>query len=202
MDVPRINITIIDSMEYGTIEELLSGLAPTVKTNKRTVRNNNWDKFYTLYAFNFIKYHKLCAQFPLTNRYKLRQQCYVLEDGEKQPLGDERNILRYKALNGIRSRLAHYVSGGLCTTQGSSVVTEYNNFTYYREMYMAEEYNWCGSAFNGKEFVIEEVELKGTWQLSLRERYLRHWLALKYVERGTDIETACEKAINARIKGL
>lgn len=193
-------------MEFNTIEELLSNYAAENQTSlkgKRSERKNAWDKFYTLFAFDEIKYHKLCEENPKENRYKLRRLCYVLDaEGNKQPLGDEKYILRTKYLRNIMQKLAMHVPHAETFNQNDSIALDYPHFTLYIEKYKSEPYFWFGQSFNGQNFTTSELEIKGTWQLSLKERYLRHWLALKYVELGNNIDTACKMAQIADLKGV
>lgn len=186
-------------MEFLSIEDLLKDCAKKKSKPKgRGERLNAWDKFYTLYAFDEIKYHKLCEQFPNENRYKLRQQCYVLDDeGKRRPLGDEKYILSYKKLRQIMQKLANYVYYNDIFNQQDCISVDFSSFTLFIEKYKAGEYKWRLKEFNGQNFETREVEIKGTWQMPLKERYLRHWYALRLIECGENIEDACEKARKA-----
>lgn len=100
-------------------------------------------------------------------------------------------------------RIAMYVTHDETLNQNDSIIINYPSYTLYIERYKPESYNWFGQTFNGQNFTIQEVEINDTWQLSLKERYLRHWLALKYLEQGkNNVEKACNMAKNADLKGV
>lgn len=191
-------------MGFATIEELLTNVSTRASApkGKRAERKNVWDKFYTLYAFDEIKYHVLCEENPKANRYKLRNQCYALDDnGNRQPLGDEKYILSYKKLRNVMQRIAMHVTHDETLNQNDSITINYPSYTLYIEKYKPEPYKWFGQTFKGQNFTVCEVEIKDTWQMSIKERYLRHWYALKLIESGESVENACRMAKSAKLKG-
>lgn len=184
--------------------------------------SETWDKFYTVYMFDEIKYHKLCKEQGVTNRHELKKQCYVLDDdGKRIYLGDENHIFRIKNLHSIQMELANYCKDlrthinyweGDCS---ESVVRDY--YTLFYERYDKGTYTH-GKVKPVKKvtksqlslFDIETpqneyrilnaweyyaVELNNTWQLSIKERVLLHLEVLRLCKKGMSLEDACKNVL-------
>lgn len=175
-----------------TIEDLML----SIQQSRISTNNAEWDKFYTVYSFDEIKYHKLCKQYPNSDRTQLKQQCYVLdESGKRQYLGDENHIFRISVLHNIQNELSKY-----CVDKrkyldywqkDSSTSYKADYYTLYYERYDKGVY-----VFEGKEYKIlnphdyYEVELNNTWQLPIKQRVLLHLKVLKMCRNGMSLEEA------------
>lgn len=170
-----------------------------------------WDKFYSVYAFNETKYHDICDAFEkhkwlklykypelkieeLTNctrkdKERFKKLSYVLEEGQKQHLGDEKHIYRYKTLNKVKELIANYIDYHFTEQNHES---EY--YTLYIEKYTDDYYTHQGTQYKGQNFTITEVEINNTWQLSIKQRLLIHLKALRLLRQGYSIEEACKLA--------
>ena len=186
---------------------------PKEKPKPKRVRFSkpDWVNFYTIYAFNEIKYHDICNAFSNHNWFKLYKypelpierltNCtlydinlfielsYVLDNGQKQHLGDEKHIFRYKTLNKIKELIANYID---YHSQQQELKTEY--YTLFIEEYIDDYYTYKGTQYKGQNFKIIEVEINNTWQLSIKQRLLIHIEALRLLRKGLDIEEACRLA--------
>ena len=98
-----------------------------------------WDKFYSVYMFDEIKYHKLCKEKPTENKTLLKRQCYVLDDdGKRIHLGDEKHIFRANILRNVQTELAEYcreLRGQLNMFEkncSDSIVTQFYTLYYER----------------------------------------------------------------------
>lgn len=168
-----------------------------------------WDKFYSVYAFNETKYHDICDAFKNHKWFKLykypelriheltnctskdkelfKELSYVLdEEGQKQHLGDEKHIYRYKTLNKVKELIANYIDYHFTNKKPGS---EY--YTLYIEKYTDVYYTHQGTQYKGQKFKIIEVEINNTWQLSIKQRLLIHLQALRLLRQGHSIEEAC-----------
>ena len=187
--------------------------SPPTKGRPKRIRPPEpvWDKFYSVYAFNEIKYHDLCDAFEkhkwlklykypeldiaqLTNctrhnKKLFKELSYVLDNGQKQHLGDEKHIYRYKTLNKVKELIANYIDYHF---KESKHQTEY--YTLYIEDYTDDYYTYRGTQYKGQRFRITEVEINNTWQLSIKQRLLIHLEALRLLRKGLDIEEACKRA--------
>lgn len=78
-----------------------------------------YKKVYSTYVYDqkkyseiFLKIQRLALKygehiFTQAERYKVLKQCYVRQNGELQPLGDEKHIFRYKVLHKVLSEIAN-----------------------------------------------------------------------------------------------
>lgn len=184
---------------FQTIEEMMLNYQPQKESKKK--KPPEWDKFYTVYMFDFIKYHKLCKEQPRTDRSELKKLCYVYDaDGNKTHLGDEKHIYRQKTEQAIRVELAKYAENTLNVFKDSdSVRTKY--YTLYQERYTEEKYTHTdiltgkSGIYGGQKFNIIELELNDTWQLPRKTRLLLHLEVLKRCKQGMSIEDACENVL-------
>lgn len=157
---------------------------------KNVVQMEQYDKFYTVYMFDNIKYHKLLKQFfkehnrfgvydlSEKERKDLKKQCYVLDDeGLRIPLGDERHIFRIAVLQKLHEKIYMLFS---------------NNFYGFE----TEPENIDGLIFYPDEL---QAELEGTWNLSIKERVLIHIALLKLLRNKLPIKEAV-KIIKTRFK--
>jgi len=77
-----------------------------------------YKKIYSVYQYDQQKYNDIFKRvqqlafkygrkiFDNVNSYDVLKQCYVLDDGNKQHLGDEKHIYRYSSLEKVLSELA------------------------------------------------------------------------------------------------
>ena len=212
----------ISNREAPTMQQVIQqslGLAysnpdpPNPKPKKRVRFSETvWVKFYSVYAFNESKFHDICDAFEKHKWLKLYKypelriheltNCtskdkvlflnlsYALdEEGQKQHLGDEKHIYRYKTLNKIKELIANYIDYHYTEELPQS---EY--FTLYIEKYTDDYYTYRGTQYKGENFVIAEVEINNTWQLSIKQRLLIHIKALRLLRQGHSIEEACKRA--------
>lgn len=132
-----------------------------------------YDKFYSLFAFNEIKYHKLLLRvirryklngvYDLTylQRKKLKEKCYVLDEfNQKKSLGDQRHIFRYTALHSILEKI---------------YLTHSYNFDKRNE----KPFNWDGLVFYPDE---QQAELKDFQNADLKTRIIIHIALLRLLK--------------------
>ena len=182
---------------------------------------NEWDKFYSVYMFDNIKYHKLCKQQPNVDRSILKNQCYVFdENGQRVHLGDEKHIYRISTLHHIQELLATY-----CPSQKKKItnywdkhcsgMVKFTDFTFFYERYDVGTYEYGiakvkqtnqltlfniekpSNIFNISEpHEIYQVELNNTWRLSLKQRIKLHAEVLRLCRKGVDIKCACRRVLS------
>jgi len=182
-----------------------------------------WDKFYTVYMFDDIKYHKLCKEQPNTDRESLKLQCYVKDEyGKRIHLGDQKHIFRIRSLHKIQEELAEYCKDlrskiDFFDNDGSSAIeTEY--FTLYYEYFAKGSYTYGAeseskanehtpqlSLFNieskANEYKILkpwsyfEVELKGSCNKSIKERISSHLGCLALCKQGFSLNEAAKSVL-------
>lgn len=184
-----------------------------------------WDKFYSVYMFDNIKYHKLCKQFPNESREELKNKCYVLDESNNRIyLGDARNIYRVKTLHQVQELLATYCMNLRNKIKNywdlhCSAEVKFNDFTFYYERYDKGSYVYYTSP-NVKTvtkntpqlslFEVEkpsnvfeirqpheicQVELNNTWQMSIKDRLKLHIAVLRLCRKGVDIRIACKSVL-------
>lgn len=149
-----------------------------------------WDKFYSVYAFDEIKYHKLLAEYfkehnklgiyDLTNREigVIRKQCYALDkEKQKQHLGDEKHIYRYAILNKIQTELSKYLEYSISKKN----YTDLNNgLIMWKESYEVKN----------KIVNYYQIEIIGTENLSLKERVIKHLTLLRLLRNKVPVTEA------------
>lgn len=115
---------------------------------ENVVTTQTWDKFYSVYMFDNIKYHKLVKDNPGVERNKLKDQCYITdENGLRVHLGDEESIYRIKTLHQIQKALATYamylrnkINNYL--EENCSGEVKQKSFTFFYERYDKCFYYW------------------------------------------------------------
>ena len=183
--------------------------------------NKTWDKFYSVYMFDNIKYHKLVEKYPNTNLSELKEKCFVRDDkGNRIHLGDEKHIYRYKTLQAIQEALATYCMHYQKRitnywTKNCSGMVKFSDFTFFYERYDVGTYEY-GLAktkpsnqltlFNIEKpsniyniripHEIYQVELNNTWRLSLKQRVKLHAEVLRLCRKGVDIKCACRRVLS------
>lgn len=180
-----------------------------------------WDKFYSVYMFDNIRYHKLVDAHPEKTLSELKEKCYVRdENGARIHLGDEKHIYRYKTLQAIQEALATYCMKyqkriSNYWDKHCSGKVEFNDFTFFYERYDVGTYEYGiakvkqtnqltlfniekpSNIFNISEpHEIYQVELKNTWRLSLKQRIKLHAEVLRLCRKGVDIKCACRRVLN------
>lgn len=88
---------------FFDIEQLKHLVSVDTKFKKRE-RPLKWRKFYSVYAYDFTGYHNFCKQNPIPLNI-IPQEFYILENGTKKHLGDEKHIFRIKALHSIYTKI-------------------------------------------------------------------------------------------------
>ena len=91
---------------------------PLLEEIKEKSEQPQYDKFYSLYAFDEVSYHRLLKDYinhfklesvykiPYEERKKMREVCYIRDFyGEKMPKGDEKHIFRIATLNKLYHKL-------------------------------------------------------------------------------------------------
>lgn len=181
-----------------------------------------WDKFYTVYMFDDIKYHKLCKEQPTADRERLKLQCYIKdENGKRIHLGDEKHIYRVRALQRVQEELAEYCKDlrsklNFFNDDGSaSIETEY--FTLYYEYYAQGEYTYGAEVENKADNTPQlslfdtgsrsnvyrilnpwdffEVEIKNTANKSIKERLSIHLKVLALCKQGISLYNAAKSVL-------
>jgi hypothetical protein len=91
---------------------------PLLEEIKEKSEQPQYDKFYSLYAFDEVSYHRLLKDYinhfklesvykiPYEERKKMREDCYIKDIyGDKMPKGDEKHIFRIATLNKLNHKL-------------------------------------------------------------------------------------------------
>lgn len=183
-----------------------------------------WKKFYSVYQFDFILYHKICADvvdkapfnslalklpfklfilyliyFVLCSKFtrydepKFRKLCFVLDDDlKKVPRGDGKHIYRVRSLQQIHTKLFDYAHFSPFATE--SLVKRLNKTP--REFWALEDtgiicrikdLNEKGYTVHFDEEFGNQLEIKGTEMLSLKDRLNAHISLLKRLKRGESL---------------
>jgi hypothetical protein len=140
-----------------------------------------YDKFYSLYVFDEITYHRLLKAYmrvkKINNVYdidylirkEIREICHPVDEyGKKRIKGDERHIFRMSVLQKILAKL-------------------YQEVLFKIEWTAQEVYYTYGLAIYRED---EQAEIDGTQMLSIKERVKLHLQLLKMIKKGNDIENS------------
>ena len=168
-----------------------------------------WDKFYALYAFDEIKYHKLLEGYIKDNNLKgiydidkqlladYKEQCYVLNEyGEKKPLGDEKHIFKYKLLQKLYEEIAKYVSYPLSLEDS---IFKQDGLIVYISHFKKGQYKWFDidkrkeNTFTGRKFNIIQAEIENTWDLPIKDRVLLHIKLLRLLKQGYKVKDSIKQ---------
>ena len=195
---------------------------------KRNHFEAEFDKFYSIYAFDLSKYHALCKMlftrdFRALDRYpdinpdkfknlckreknKVKRLCYVLDDdGKRQHLGDEKHIYRVKALKRLREALVPYIDFLTLMTFSQDLSTEiirdFGDYTYYEERYTTEYFIYGGTKYKGQAFTIKEIELKWVANLDIKTQVKAYISVLRLCKRGKSLEDAISRVKAHEAKG-
>lgn len=187
--------------------------------------SKTWDKFYSVYMFDNIKYHKLVEKYPNTSLNELKEKCFVRDDkGNRIHLGDQKHIYRINTLHNIQTELAGYCEG---FKKEISNYWDYNcsgsvhcgHFTLFYERYDKGSYEYGGliqkpaiaqlslfdtkpqrKLYNIKEpHDIWQVEIDNTCLLPIKDRVTIHLKVLKLCRKGIGIKTAVKSILEASI---
>lgn len=157
---------------------------------KKRKKQPQWDKFYSVFAFDEIKYHKLLADYfkehnlngiyDLTKNelHSLKKQCYIIsENGLLKHRGDEKHIFRYAVLYKIQSELCNYIE---------HTIPENDNLDLNNGLVIWKE------SYESRKRIINElqIEIKGTERLSLYERVKKHIKLLRLLKKGWEVKEA------------
>lgn len=184
---------------------------------KRNHFNAEFDKFYSVYAFDFTKYNKLCKMlstrnFNELNRFddiqpeefqklrkidkeKVKKYCYVLdENGKRRHLGDEAHIFRFNSLKKLREALVPYVDFfALMSFQqdlSNEIKREFNDYTYYEERYITEYYIHNGNWYKGQAFINRDIELNWVVDADIKTQIKAYISVLRLCKKGTSLDEA------------
>lgn len=161
------------------------------KIIKNSSEEEQYDKFYSLYAFDEIGYHKELKKIfnerkirgaydlSLEERKKLREKFYVLDDfGEKIILGDQKHIFHSHLLWRILSEI-------------------YAQFAMKYALY-EDVTNIDGLLFYQEEL---QCEIDGFQMKSLKVRILAHLELLRLLKKGYDIKESVKRVRKEFLNG-
>lgn len=143
----------------------------------------DWDKYASIYK----KIQELAIKlnnpqiYHRVNPYRVLDLCYLFdENGNRQDLGDEKHIFRYKTLEKVRRAIAKELleTHNLCTDV--SVL----KYLYKRTGIVLEMQNTHAWA-----------ELANIWELPIKERLTINLRILKNLRKGLEIEEAVKKSL-------
>ncbi len=183
-----------------------------------------WKKFYSVYQFDFILYHKICADvvekapfnpFSLNcslkiftlylvyyalcsnlTRYdepKIRKLCFVLDDDfKKVPRGDEKHIYRIRSLQQIHTKLFDYAHLSPFATESlvkrlSKTPREFWTLEDTGIICRIKDLNEKGYTVHFDEEFGNQLEIKGTEMMSLKDRLKAHISLLRRLKRGESL---------------
>lgn len=184
-------------------------------SEKRNHFKAEWEKFYSVWAFDFTKYNLLrkmianndfdrlddlalnitAEQLKKYDIETLRQLCYVLdENGQRQHLGDKKHIYRTKTLIKLRSMLVPYIEYGTLMSFAqigeNEIVKDFGDFIYYEERYTTEKYLYQGGRFKGQKFTTKDIELKWVVDTDTKTQIKAYIKVLRLCRRGKSLEEA------------
>ena len=183
--------------------------------DKRNHFKAEWEKFYSVWAFDFTKYNLLRKMIAnddfdrlddlalnITNtqlkKYdieSLRQLCYVLDDeGKRQHLGDKKHIYRTQTLLNLRSMLVPYIDYEVLMSfqqcLDDAIVKDFGDFVYYEERYTTEVYLYQGARYKGQRFTTKDIELKWLVDADTKTQIQAYIKVLRLCRRGKSLEEA------------
>ena len=161
------------------------------KPKRQRVRYSipNYKKVYSVFQYDvpeykkiFKKIHNLAMKydeniFRRTSAYNVLERCYIRdEQGNKNHLGDEKHIFRYKVLQAICKEIADYI------LIAYEILPETLEYMYNRtHLYLAYS----------KEY--SQAEILETFDLPIKTRLQMHIALLRELQTGAEIETAVQK---------
>lgn len=151
---------------------------------KEKNRDAKWDKFYSLYMFDEIKYHKLVKSYLNANKLvtysdipaeelkRIKNSCYIRDElGQRRPLGDCKHIFRYRTLYKLLAELGAVLTHGVVFQDD---VVYYHSFAGCFFKISIDYYK------NGNKYVCEKLaEVEGSSDLSIKQRVLLHLKVLR-----------------------
>lgn len=158
----------------------------TLKRLKSSSANPQYDKFYTVYAFDEIGYHRELKRIikekklngvyclPLSERKKIRNKHYPLDIyGNKMPKNDEKHIFRIAVLHRIYSAIySHF----LFKFAFHKNITNIDGLLFYQDDLQAE--------------------IDGTQMKSIEDRIYAHLALLRLLKQGKSIKEAIREVFN------
>lgn len=135
--------------------------------------------------------------FPLkiTDEPKYRKLFFAHdEDGELQPLGDEKHIYRTQTLYRLYEKLYNYTG---VTPFEKFYTKDIDGLRVWREEYQPEEYIHEGKKYQGQKFTEHFAEIIGTESLSLKIRVILHIRLLRYLRQGYSIKEGIQKSLQS-----
>lgn len=174
-----------EKIEIGTEEN------PFFKKLKNSSPEEEYDKFYSLFAFDEIGYHREIKELikskklkgayglSLQERKAIREKYYVLDIyGEKMPKSDEKHIFLIKALHNIYFELYRKYSLGMVMYED---ITALDGLLFYQEELQAE---------------IDGFQMK-----SIRIRLKAHIELLRRLRKGYTVKEAVKKVKKRWLNG-
>lgn len=153
------------------------------KRLKSSSQEPQYDKFYTLYAFDEIGYHRELKHvitkqklkgvycLPLAERKRIRNKHYSLDiNGEKMPMSDEKHIFRMAVLHKIYNAIYSHFLFKFALFED---VTNIDGILFYQEELQAE---------------IDGMQMK-----SIATRIYAHLSLLRLLKQGKNIKEAVNK---------
>lgn len=189
-------------------------------TEKRKHFSAEFDKFYSVYAFDFTKYNKLCKmlstrdfkdlnlfedinpeefqQLRKFDKDKVKEYCYVLdENGKRRHLGDEAHIYRVNVLKKLREALIPYIDFSILMSfqqdLSSEIKREFKDYTYYEERYTTEYYIHGGTRNKGQSFVTKDIELNWVADADIKTQINAYISVLRLCKKGTSLDEAVNR---------
>jgi hypothetical protein len=164
---------------------------PIVKRLKPSSDEAQYDKFYSLYAFDEIGYHRELKKIieernlkgvyclPLAERKEIRKKHYVLDIyGERMSKSDENHIFRIAVLHKIYNNI-------------------YSQFLFKYALY-EDVTNIDGLLFYQEEL---QCEIDGFQMKSLKVRVLAHLELLRLLKKGYDIKESVKRVRKEFLNG-
>lgn len=150
------------------------------KRLKLSSEEPQYDKFYTLYAFDEIGYHRELKHIikkqklkgvyclPLAERKKIRNKHYSLDiNGDRMPKSDEKHIFRISVLHKIYNAIYSHFLFKFALNED---VTNIDGLLFYQEELQAE---------------IDGMQMK-----SIEDRIYTHLTLLRLLKQGKEIKEA------------
>ena len=164
---------------------------PITKHIREVSDEAQYDKFYSLFAFDEIGYHKELKKIikqrnlkgvyciPLAERKEIREKFYVRDIyGDKMPKSDEKHIFFIKVLHNIYNEIYSMLALGMAMYED---ITELDGLLFYQEELQAE---------------IDGFQMK-----SIRIRLKAHIELLRRLRRGYTIKESVKKVRKRWLNG-
>lgn len=179
------------------------------KSSKRVRHKPIWKKFYSVYAYDFTKYHFICdavqsknylrlfnlypdldkkiiLSFSRFDEYKIRKLCYILDDDKnKKHNGDEKHIFRLKTLHKLYEKLYFYANLPAYATEDyiNRIKSEKDiSLSDAAIIFRIEELETKGYRIYFDKDYGNQLEIINTELLSIKERLITHIQLLRKIK--------------------